>query len=181
MSKPHACPVCNGYGTVSKPPNIAGDQETWSGTNANSYQCPACHGTGIIWEFAAVNVPSCWPANTADSDRCSSVTYTAAPSPYNNLRPAPGRYFNKYVCVKPIPVNDPVCEGPDCEGCQWLRKLEKEEARGFTDDEKELWVWLYTQHESTELKFWPDDKKQILFELDRKIMGHRNSGRHENI
>jgi hypothetical protein len=180
MSKPHACPVCNGYGAVSKPPTIAGDQETWSGTNENPYQCPACHGTGIIWEFEAIYTPSCWPVNPTDSDSDLSVTYTT--SPYTNLRPAPGRYFNKYVCVRPISVSDPVvCEGPDCEGCQWLRKLEKEEAKGFTDDEKELWMWLYTQQESTGLKFWPDDKKQILFELDRKIMGRRNSERCENI
>ena len=48
---PHKCPVCNGYGTVSKPPDVAGDQDTWDANNAfDKYPCPACKGTGIIWE-----------------------------------------------------------------------------------------------------------------------------------
>lgn len=48
---PHTCPVCNGAGTVSRPPGIAGDQETWTSGNAfDTYPCRACTGTGIIWE-----------------------------------------------------------------------------------------------------------------------------------
>ena len=48
---PHKCPACNGQRTVSKPPNVAGDQDTWSANNAfNKYPCPACDGAGIIWE-----------------------------------------------------------------------------------------------------------------------------------
>lgn len=47
---PHKCPVCNGQGTVSKPPSIAGDVETWSSSDLSVYPCPACGGTGIVWE-----------------------------------------------------------------------------------------------------------------------------------
>ena len=47
---PFRCPVCNGQGTVSKPPHIAGDQDTWVASDTdNLFQCPACGGTGIIW------------------------------------------------------------------------------------------------------------------------------------
>jgi len=46
---PHKCPVCNGHGTVSRPPWIAGDVSTWTG-NADTYPCKACNGTGIVWE-----------------------------------------------------------------------------------------------------------------------------------
>jgi len=47
---PHQCPVCLGQGTVSKPPGIAGDQQAWSGSFITTYPCPACSGTGILWE-----------------------------------------------------------------------------------------------------------------------------------
>ncbi len=47
---PHCCPVCNGHGTVSKPPWIAGDVMTWVDTSTAPYPCKACNGTGIVWE-----------------------------------------------------------------------------------------------------------------------------------
>jgi len=46
---PFMCPVCNGHGTVSKPPWIAGDVYAWVGCALRTYPCPACGGTGIIW------------------------------------------------------------------------------------------------------------------------------------
>lgn len=47
----HECPVCHGQGTVSKPPYIAGDQQTWIASNAwDKFPCPACNGQGIVWE-----------------------------------------------------------------------------------------------------------------------------------
>ena len=49
---PHTCPVCNGYGTVSKPPWVAGDQATWVSTSVDPYPCPACGGAGVLWEEA---------------------------------------------------------------------------------------------------------------------------------
>ena len=49
MLQPFKCPVCNGYGTVSKPPWIAGDINGWCAGNTQSYQCPACCGNGIVW------------------------------------------------------------------------------------------------------------------------------------
>lgn len=47
---PHCCPVCNGHGTVSRPPWVAGDAESWAHTDTGPYTCQACKGTGIIWE-----------------------------------------------------------------------------------------------------------------------------------
>lgn len=47
---PHACPVCNGHGTVSRPPWVAGDQLTWPVGGTGSYPCRACAGSGIVWE-----------------------------------------------------------------------------------------------------------------------------------
>ena len=47
---PHKCPVCNGHGTVSRPPYIAGDQSEWYSTSAMPHPCKACGATGIVWE-----------------------------------------------------------------------------------------------------------------------------------
>lgn len=41
------CPKCNGQGTVSKPPWLAGDIDQWSGT-ATSFPCDVCNGAKII-------------------------------------------------------------------------------------------------------------------------------------
>ncbi len=46
--KPHKCPVCDGQGIVSKPPDIAGDVRTWTSTDT-THTCHACKGTGIVW------------------------------------------------------------------------------------------------------------------------------------
>jgi hypothetical protein len=43
------CPTCGGQETVSKPPWVAGDQETWSSGNAwDLYPCPTCDGKGYL-------------------------------------------------------------------------------------------------------------------------------------
>lgn len=42
------CPVCNGHGTISRPPNIAGDQQTWPGWGTSLYMCPCCNGHKVI-------------------------------------------------------------------------------------------------------------------------------------
>ena len=47
--KPHACPVCNGTGIVSRPPWVAGDQETWESGGATTWLCKACDGKGVLW------------------------------------------------------------------------------------------------------------------------------------
>ena len=48
---PHACPVCGGHKTVQKPPHVAGDQDTWMAADCSiHYPCPACDGTGVVWE-----------------------------------------------------------------------------------------------------------------------------------
>lgn len=44
----HKCPVCDGQGTVSRPPWVAGDQYEWSSTGTGPYPCRACGGGGII-------------------------------------------------------------------------------------------------------------------------------------
>ncbi len=50
MMQPFCCPTCNGYGTVSKPPWIAGDHQTWASATVALYPCPSCKGTGTIWK-----------------------------------------------------------------------------------------------------------------------------------
>jgi len=47
---PHKCPVCDGHGTVSRPPWVAGDQPEWTTSDTATYPCQACGGTGIIWK-----------------------------------------------------------------------------------------------------------------------------------
>lgn len=58
MGTPHKCPVCNGTGKVSTPPHIAGDVEVYGSSNGYTWQCNACKGSGIVWEWDAVNIPS---------------------------------------------------------------------------------------------------------------------------
>lgn len=41
------CPVCDGQGLVSKPPYVAGDQQSWSSSQAN-FTCQTCKGLRII-------------------------------------------------------------------------------------------------------------------------------------
>jgi hypothetical protein len=47
---PYTCPVCNGAGTVSRPPYIAGDIPSWADSGINVYECKACKGTCIVWD-----------------------------------------------------------------------------------------------------------------------------------
>lgn len=42
------CPNCHGQKTVSKPPWVAGDQPTWSGTGTPLYACPTCDAKGYL-------------------------------------------------------------------------------------------------------------------------------------
>ena len=45
-----ACPVCRGSGLVTRPPHIAGDQDTWTDSRTAPYTCPVCRGTGLVEE-----------------------------------------------------------------------------------------------------------------------------------
>ncbi len=58
MSIPYKCPVCDGTGRVSRPPEIAGDIEEWSASGSGPYECRACSGTGIVWEIKLI-IPHC--------------------------------------------------------------------------------------------------------------------------
>ena len=49
----HKCPVCDGTGLVSRPSHVAGDQQTWSDSNAGPYECSTCGGKGVL---STVNV-----------------------------------------------------------------------------------------------------------------------------
>ncbi len=49
MKIPFMCPACNGHGTVSKPPWVAGDKNIWWADSIQLYPCAACNGSGIIW------------------------------------------------------------------------------------------------------------------------------------
>lgn len=50
MSRPWKCPVCQGQGTVSRPPFVAGDVPGWTTSGTQQYACRACGGTGIVWK-----------------------------------------------------------------------------------------------------------------------------------
>lgn len=49
---PFRCPVCNGQGIVSTPPEVAGDVPWFISTGTGTFACRACKGTGIIWGLA---------------------------------------------------------------------------------------------------------------------------------
>lgn len=51
-NRPFKCPVCDGTGLVSRPPDVAGDQQSWGGTSAGPWSCRACGGAGIVWRSA---------------------------------------------------------------------------------------------------------------------------------
>ena len=42
------CPKCHGQGTVSKPPWVAGDIQSWIGSES-SYVCDLCNGTKTLF------------------------------------------------------------------------------------------------------------------------------------
>lgn len=42
------CPKCSGQGIVSKPTDIAGDINYWSGSQFSNYKCNLCNGKMII-------------------------------------------------------------------------------------------------------------------------------------
>ena len=42
------CPKCDGQGTVSKPPHLAGDIETWSSCSFGAHKCNLCEGKMVI-------------------------------------------------------------------------------------------------------------------------------------
>jgi hypothetical protein len=45
------CPKCDGQGTVSKPPYVTGDVNTWSSSTSCVYNCDVCNGQKIIPQF----------------------------------------------------------------------------------------------------------------------------------
>ena len=49
MDAVHKCPVCDGTGLVSRPPGIAGDQQTWNYSSAGPFPCNVCKGAGVVW------------------------------------------------------------------------------------------------------------------------------------
>ena len=49
LNIPFKCPVCEGSGLVSSPPNVAVDQETWTSDSTGPFECKACKGSGIVW------------------------------------------------------------------------------------------------------------------------------------
>jgi len=45
---PYRCPVCNGTGMVSFPPDIPGDLH-YTTTEIKNYSCRSCNASGVIW------------------------------------------------------------------------------------------------------------------------------------
>lgn len=48
MTNVALCPNCGGQKTVSKPPYIAGDVNSWVSSSMDTYSCPTCDGRGWI-------------------------------------------------------------------------------------------------------------------------------------
>lgn len=50
-STPHTCPVCNGKGELDS--KVAKNNATpkYKAGNKNVYECHACLGSGLVWEF----------------------------------------------------------------------------------------------------------------------------------
>ena len=45
----HKCPACDGMGTRSRPPYVAGDQTAWSSNSSGPWSCRSCGGGGVLW------------------------------------------------------------------------------------------------------------------------------------
>lgn len=61
---PHKCPVCDGAGSISRPPWIPGDVPQWLASDTASHPCNACGGTGVLWE--RVGTVAIWPPPKLD-------------------------------------------------------------------------------------------------------------------
>jgi len=94
MSKPHRCPVCDGTGIVSRPPDVPGDVLSWPSTDTGPYSCRACSGSGIVWEFDPVSVMSpltieevpCPDCDALTSGRCNKHSHTTLTTTYGTTR-----------------------------------------------------------------------------------------------
>ena len=64
---PHKCPLCDGAGTVSRPPWVAGDQNTWVGSGNVTWPCRAGEGTSLV--FMQVGATYVVPTVTAGGQR----------------------------------------------------------------------------------------------------------------
>ena len=67
---PHVCPVCNGHGTVTRPPWVAGDASTWAAAGASDlYPCHACAGKGLVWPPQNIEITNSVEPNAQDELR----------------------------------------------------------------------------------------------------------------
>jgi hypothetical protein len=85
MSMPHKCPVCNGTGKVSIPPNTPGDVGSWTSDERGPWDCHACKGTGILWEFDPVNIPSVFGIDDALTMKAKITTTKHDDCQYDNI------------------------------------------------------------------------------------------------
>lgn len=63
IKTPHKCPVCDGTGKVSRPPNIPGDVQEWSGAGSGPYPCKACESSCIVWDIQLIPMSNREDAN----------------------------------------------------------------------------------------------------------------------
>lgn len=93
------CPKCDGQGTVSKPPYIAGDVHEWSSSSA-SHICDVCNGVKIISTQIPDESEPCFTVNlnnkAAQNYRCKQM---------EKLLDAPSKLYifidGKYIELKP--------------------------------------------------------------------------------
>jgi len=48
MNNSEICPVCNGTGSVSYPPGVAGHQNTFVDSSSGPWPCHVCGGSGVL-------------------------------------------------------------------------------------------------------------------------------------
>ena len=65
------CPVCDGTGLVSRPPGVAGDQETWFSSSSGPYPCRVCNGNGVLPSQQSGVCPECGSNETATELHCA--------------------------------------------------------------------------------------------------------------
>ncbi len=100
MNIPHKCPVCEGKGEVKKRLAQVGSVLVSEPKKPMRFRCHGCVGTGVVWEFAFVNIPSVWTRLQTSGD----VTYTNGEcpgivNPDNDVFSNPGfEFVSDHIC-----------------------------------------------------------------------------------
>lgn len=86
MPKPYVCPVCNGFAKVSRPPWVPGDVPSWGSSSIDSYPCPACEASGVLWwdEIEMKQAPKPAPDPEYEAHKAKAESALAAMNPIHD-------------------------------------------------------------------------------------------------